>query len=72
MPETMFWYPGQFTNQEVANLPLWAQIMTEFANYLIAQGLLTVDTCSCQYFNWGTYRSSRQFGPNEAPPPGGH
>ena len=88
MPETMFWYPGQFTNQEVANLPPWVQIMTEFVNYLIAQGLLTMDTfmeqtqgqlglsnpdaCSRQYFNWGTYRSSRQFGLNGAPPPGGH
>jgi len=87
MPETMFWYPGQFTNQKVANLPPWAQIMTEFGNYLVAQGLLTAatftgqrqgqlqlisaDPCTRQYFNWGTYDRSRQFGPNGAPPPRG-
>jgi chitinase len=87
-PEILFWYPGEFTNQEAADMPPWAQIMTEFTNYLVAQGLLTADTftgqrqgqlglsdadaCSRRFFNWGTYTRSRQFGPNGAPPPGGN
>lgn len=86
-PHTIFFYPGELTNGEAASLPPWAQIMTEFGNYLVAQGLLTAatftgqrqgqlqlisaDPCTRQYFNWGTYDRSRQFGPNGAPPPRG-
>ena len=43
-PHTLFFYPGQFTNQQVANDGPWAQIMTEFGNYLVGQGLLTAAT----------------------------
>jgi len=47
-PDTIFFYPGELTNQQAASLPPWAQIMTEFGNYLVAQGLLTAATFTGQ------------------------
>lgn len=86
-PDTLFFYPGQFDNGEVGNFPPWAQIMVEFTNYLLQQGLLTAatftgnrqgqlqltapDNCGRRSFNWNGYNRSRQFGPNGAPPSGG-
>ncbi|KDR82337.1 hypothetical protein GALMADRAFT_237588 [Galerina marginata CBS 339.88] len=75
----LFWYPGEFTPQDAANFGEWAQLMTRFGNYMVAQGILTVDTytgstrgqlqlnavdeCGYQRFNWGTWSQSRQFQP---------
>lgn len=57
----------------------WARLMTRFANYMVARGILTVDTyvgptrgqlqlnapdnCGYRTFNWGRYRQSDQFQP---------
>ena len=44
VPETLFWYPGEFTNAEAATLEPWAQVMTAFANYLFSEDILTTAT----------------------------
>jgi len=85
--DPFFFYPGGVAYHEVADDPPWVQIMAEFGNYLVEEGLLTVatftdprqgqleltrpDTCGRQYFLWNGYTESRKFGPNGAPPPGG-
>ncbi|RDB24966.1 Chitotriosidase-1 [Hypsizygus marmoreus] len=85
-PDELFWYPGEITNQDAAGFGDWALLMTQFANYMVAQGILTEatytgatqgqlrlnppDECGFETFDWGTYRSSRQFGPNGGPAPG--
>lgn len=85
---TVYWYPGQFTNDEIASWPSRASVLTRFMNYMFAQGILTADTftaptqgqlelsdpdhCTRRYFEWGTYRRSRQFGPNGAAARGGN
>lgn len=79
-------YPGSYTNEQVAdiNFPERARILTWFGNYLIRLDLLTTSTftrhgqlgltppdhCGLQYFQWGGYYRSRQFGPNGGPPAG--
>lgn len=42
--QTAYWYPGDLTNEEVANEVLWTRLITEFGNYLVRQGLLTAAT----------------------------
>jgi len=86
-PKTFFFYPGEYTNQQAADLQPWAQIVTEFGNYLVEQELVTAatftgtrqgqlqlakpDPCGRRYFLWNEDLKSRQFGPDGAPPPGG-
>lgn len=40
----LFWYPGELTNAAAANLPLWARLMTAFANYMFFEDILTAAT----------------------------
>ena len=41
---TLYWYPGDLTNGEVAGERLWTRVMTGFGNYLVQQNLLTAAT----------------------------
>ena len=82
-----FFYPGESTDRQVAYSSPWLQILTEFGNYLVGQGLLTVatftgphqgqlqlthpDNCGRQYFLRNGYRKNKQFGPGGMPPLGG-
>ena len=82
---TLFWYPGAFRNDVPTNE--WATRMRDFGDFLQDQaiieadiftnptqgqlGLSPPDDCGRQYFQWGTYTRSRQFGPDSTGPPSG-
>ncbi|KAH9478589.1 Chitotriosidase-1 [Psilocybe cubensis] len=82
----LFWYPGD-DNDNDNHLNEWAALMTRFGNYMINNGIMTLDTytgstrgqlvlnppddCGRQTFNWGGYRQSRMFQPGNPNQPGG-
>ncbi|GIJ91973.1 hypothetical protein Asppvi_010948 [Aspergillus pseudoviridinutans] len=41
---TIYWYPGDLPNSATSNLPVWAQVLTRFGNYLFDEDLVTEET----------------------------
>ena len=43
-PETQYWYPGDLPDSAASDLPMWAERLTNFGNYLWDEDLITEET----------------------------